>query len=781
MMRLHLLLLGSLLSGMLSAQNGTILVTTIDEPTGEPLIGATVRTKGGGGISDLNGQVRLSMPAGTYVLNISLSGYQTADETVTVQAGETREVSVRLREGTNLLQEATVTSGKFEKPLGKVTVSLDLIKPRLLESVNATSVDQVLVKVPGVSIVDGQASIRGGAGFSYGAGTRVLLLMDDIPALQADAGYPNWIDLPVENVGQTEVLKGAASALYGSSAMNGIINLRTNFARNKPETDISVFTKIWGSPRDPQKQWWGRDTAEWEVPFESAVSAAHRRQAGKWDIVVGTYALYRNSFMRNTYSRYGRITPNIRYRVNDRLTIGVNSNFNFGKSGSYFLWANDTWGAYQAGLNSTSQSLGRLRFTVDPTLQYFDRAGNKHKLLNRLYYIENNNSGGQSNGSRMYYNEYQFQRPFKNGLVLTAGAVSIHTTVKESDLYGKGNYTNQNTAAYLQLDQEWFERLNVSAGVRYESNTLHSPTLVYNDILRRNDTIPGGVSREAKPVFRFGVNYQLGQATYVRASWGQGYRYPTIAEKFIRTGFGGGNVVPNSRLVSETGWTAELGLKQGIKMGSWLGYADVTGFISEYDNMMEFVLAALRLVINPGPPPRPEAVALFQSQNTGNTRVWGYETSFMGEGRLGEGQLFLMAGYTWFKPTYREFTKAIDESSSADYNVLKYRYRHQVKWDSEYKYQRLSAGLSVLYNSHMEAIDALFQSPVNEPFRAVKTFRDKHNKGFTLLDVRAAYNVTAQLKLNFIVSNLLNTEYTQRPAQLEAPRNYTLRLDYKIR
>ena len=87
-----------------------------------------------------------------------------------------------------------MTAGKFEKPLGEVTVSLDVLKPRLIQNTNATSVDNVLVKVPGVTIVDGQASIRGGAGFSYGAGTRVLILVDDIPALQADAGFPNWSD-----------------------------------------------------------------------------------------------------------------------------------------------------------------------------------------------------------------------------------------------------------------------------------------------------------------------------------------------------------------------------------------------------------------------------------------------------------------------------------------------------------------------------------------------------------------------------------------------------------
>jgi len=80
-----------------------------------------------------------------------------------------------MKETATLLNTATVTSGKFEKPLGEVTVSLEVLQPDLIESNNATSVDDILDKVPGVTIVDGQANIRGGSGYSYGAGSRVLL------------------------------------------------------------------------------------------------------------------------------------------------------------------------------------------------------------------------------------------------------------------------------------------------------------------------------------------------------------------------------------------------------------------------------------------------------------------------------------------------------------------------------------------------------------------------------------------------------------------------------
>lgn len=762
-----------------AAQNGTLQGTVTDAANGDALPGATVKTAGTGAATGNNGAYTLSLPAGNYEVEFSFIGFETRRQNVRLVAGQTVVLNVQLGDTNNLLQQATVTAGKFEKPLGEVTVSLDVLKPKLIQSTNTTAIDGVLGKVPGVSIIDGQASIRGGAGFSYGAGTRVLLLMDDMPALQVDAGFPNWGDFPVENISQVEVLKGAASALYGSSAMNGIINIRTGYARDQPETEAAVFGKFWGSPKDKNKQWWGRDSSEIELPIETGFSFSHRRKSGRWDFVLGAFGLYRDSYNRKTYSRYGRITPNIRYRISDRLTVGLNTNINFGRSGSFFIWGNDSLGAYQPGLNSYSNSNGRIRFTIDPSLQYFDEGGNRHKFLGRFYRVHNNNSGNQSNDSQMFYGEYQYQRQMDNiGLVATAGAVGMYTTV-DAALYSNGSFTNENYAGYLQLDYKAFNRLNLSAGVRYEHNVQHSPEVI-KITETRFDTIPNGVNRESKPVFRFGANYQAGRATYFRASWGQGYRYPTIAEKFINTDFSVGNVVrPNPKLVSETGWTAELGLKQGFHVGTWMGFADLTAFISEYENMMEFVLAELTVGYDPGPPPVFLPMASFESQNVGNTRVKGAEISLTGQGKLGSGTLSLLTGFTWIEPKYKEFNSRIDDGSSVDYNVLKYRYRRSFKLDAEYAWKKFAFGGAVNYNSKMEAIDAIFEADIIDPFKGVKHFRQTHTD-FTVVDLRASYQLTKALKASVLCGNLLNEEYSVRPALLEGPRNYALRLDWKI-
>lgn len=780
-MRLYLQFLLVCFSTGLFAQNAVIQGRITDAASRDFLPGVTVRIGSNGVSSTAEGFYKLQVAAGRHNLQCAYTGYEGTSQWVTVSAGETITVNISLGSADNLLQQATVTSGKFEKPLGEVTVSMDILKPQLMENVNSTSVDESLTKIPGFTVIDGQASIRGGAGFSYGAGTRVLMLLDDIPALQVDAGLPNWNDYPIENIHQVEILKGAASSLYGTSAMNGIVNIRTKFAGDTPETEAAVFSQVWGDPKDERQKWWGADSSEIAIPIETGISLSHRRKMGKLDMAFGAYGLYRDSYNRKTFSRYGRFTPNFRYRVNDRLTIGLNSIFNFGRSGSFFIWGNETDQAYQPNQGSESESLGRFRFSIDPLVQYFDHSGNKHKFLGRYFYVSNNNTGNQSNDSRMYYGEYQFQRAMDFGLVTTAGVVVNYTTV-DASLYSNSKYDNQNYAGYVQFDYEVFRKLNLSGGLRYERNIQRSPEIIQLDD-NVFDTIPNGITEEGKPVLRLGANYQAAKATYIRASWGQGYRYPTIAEKFIRTQFSPTQfVAPNPSLVSETGWTAEIGVKQGIKIGRWMGFIDLTGFVSEYSNMMEFVLSEelSKIIVNPGPPPTIGFQAVFQSQNIGDTRVEGYEASITGQGPVGRGNLAILAGYTYVYPRYKNFGTEENRSSSADYNVLKYRFRSMVKWDSEYSISRFAVGVSVQYNSFMEAIDAIFEVESEESFAAVKRFREEHNNGFVVLDVRASYKITPQLKINGICGNLLNQAYSYRPALLEGPRNYTLRLDWKI-
>ena len=278
-----------------------------------------------------------------------------------------------------------------------------------------------------------------------------------------------------------------------------------------------------------------------------------------------------------------------------------------------------------------------------------------------------------------------------------------------------------------------------------------------------------------RPVVRIGANYQIAKATYIRASYGQGYRFPCIAEKYVRTSAGGLEIYPNEKLQPEYGHSAEIGIKQGVSIGNWRGYADAAIFWMQYSNMMEFKFGAY------GNPLTDPFFGLgFQSVNIGPTRVRGVDFSIMGEGKIGKLDISLLAGYTYMDPRSLAYNDSLDTLfSTANYNVLKYRYRHIAKFDCEVSYGKFSVGLSMRYNSFMEAIDKVFVQLQNI-VPGIGPYRDVHNKGDLQFDNRIMYRVNETLRVSLITNNLFNRETTSRPADVLAPRNFALQVQLKF-
>ncbi len=742
------------LNGQTCQAQDFILKGTIKEDISmEYLIGASIQVGLAGTVSDFNGKYELALPKGSHEIEISYIGYES--QTIQISLENDTTYNFILKESTNLLQTATVTSGKFEKPLGEITVSLELLKPKIIESTNTSKLSDVLERVPGVTMIDGQPNIRGGSGFSYGAGSRVLLLVDDIPALQADAGFPNWDDIPIELTNQIEVLKGASSALYGSAAMNGIINLRTDYAKSTPETKFATGYTLYGQPRNKEAVWWGEGKSD-TIPHSLFAYVTHKQKFGKLDFVGSLFWKDEKEWNRASYINYIRGAIGLRYRITNKLVLGVNANVKDGKNQDYFYWGNSTDLALTGNPRTFSNS-DNTRFFIDPYLTYFDNGNNKHKFIGRLYSIDNLVSNGRSNKSSLYYGEYQFQRKFHElNLTLTTGVNYSYNTTTAA-LFSNATITGNNAAVYLQGDKKFGDRLNISFGARYERNEIVAPdSIVVNDILEA-----AGSDVESKPVLRIGANYKIAEYTYLRASWGQGYRFPTIAEKYISTSVGFA-IYPNVELFSETGWTAEIGAKQGFKIGEFNGLLDLALFRSQYYDMMEFTF-------------QPHLLG-FQSLNIGNTEITGLDINVNGQGKLFNIPLIVLVGYTYIDPKFQEFGEEEMMSSSFNENILKYRYEHTAKFDIGTDYDKFNFAISGFYYSHMKAIDNLFDVIIP----GLADYRTENNKGFMIFEARASYQATDKLKASILAKNLFNKTYVLRPALVEAPFNFGVRLDYKL-
>lgn len=229
----------------------------------EPLAGVNILVDStGGGTTDAKGHYSLSLEPGQHKIIFRFLGYQSEELDIQIKAGEVITKDIQLRASVVELNTAVISASRYEQRLSDVTVSMEVIKPDFIEKQNTQQLDDVLKLLPGVDVLDGQASIRGGSGYSYGAGSRVMMLVDDLPMLTGDVNDVKWNYLPVELMGQVEVIKGASSALYGSSALNGVINVRTATPGERPETNVNVSAGLYTKPKRDETCWW------WDgVPF----------------------------------------------------------------------------------------------------------------------------------------------------------------------------------------------------------------------------------------------------------------------------------------------------------------------------------------------------------------------------------------------------------------------------------------------------------------------------------------------------------------------------------
>ena len=183
----------------------------------EELIGVNISAKdisGLGTSTDFNGAYQISLPQGCHDLLFQYIGYKDLLKNVCLEQNKNLNLDISLEEASEVLGTVVISAGKFEQKLEEVTVSMDVIKPTLLESKNSVNMENLMNQAPGVSVVDGQANIRGGSGWSYNTGSRVLVMIDDMPFLSGERGTVEWDMIPMENVSQIEVIKGESSILF---------------------------------------------------------------------------------------------------------------------------------------------------------------------------------------------------------------------------------------------------------------------------------------------------------------------------------------------------------------------------------------------------------------------------------------------------------------------------------------------------------------------------------------------------------------------------------------
>jgi iron complex outermembrane receptor protein len=731
-------------------QDGEVHGYVTDASAGEALVGVNVIADSTQVVStDTQGRYTLKLPPGQHVVSFRYIGFREQQQAITIVSGEALKLDIRLEVEQFELGMAVITAGKFRQDLSDITVSMEVIRAGFIENTNTVNLETAVRSLPGIDVLDGQASIRGGSGYSFGAGSRVQLMVDEVPMLTADVNEVKWNFIPVENIERVEVMKGASSALYGSSALNGVINVLTAWPDEQSETTIDLFGGMFTRPKRDETAWW------WDGPplfGGGSFSTSHR--LGNVDLVAGASALSDEGYREENYEERIRANVKLRHRPESvkGLTYGLSSNIQWQNSSDFLIWQNADSGAFLQNPSAISPTRG-FRFNADPWVIYYDKSNSRHSLRTRFYRVSNRfvDDPAKDNGSDMYYGEYQFYKQIRGKLNLTAGMMGMYG-VTNAELYG--DHYNSNIALFTQFDYAFSKRFSASLGLRWEHYTLDNS------------------ERESSPVVRAGLNYKATASTFLRASFGQGYRFPSIAEKYTATTVGSLNIFPNPLLQPETGWSAEIGAKQGLVFGEWKGMADVAAFWTEYQDMIEFTFGVW--LDDSTQVPTLDDLG-FKSLNVGEARINGIDINFSGSGQAGRLPLVFFAGYTWMNP--------VDLSSDTlENNILKYRYRHSVKGDVEINPGKFSAGITFLYNSFMERIDEAFEATIVgvEIFPGLKDYRLENNTGALMMDLRFAYQLAASVRLSLLARNLLNKEYMGRPGDIQPPRNITFRVQVKL-
>jgi outer membrane receptor protein involved in Fe transport len=425
---------------------------------------------------------------------------------------------------TVIIDEVVVTGTKAAVSRNQVPLTVSVINQKQIESQAESALLPVLSNVvPGLYVTErgvtgfgvstgsgGQITIRGIGGFPN---TEVLVLLNGSPQYMGLMGHPLPDAYRSSNIERVEVIRGPASALYGSNAMGGVINIITKEQKN------------------------------------DGVSA-------NANILYGSYQTFKASagagFRRNGFNLY----------------TGINHDQSDGhREASYF---DITDGYIKTGYKfndhfNTSGDLSLARFhAADPGVDTSDIVvhGDTIDIFRGMGSVVFNNQFDKMNGSfRAFYNfgEHTMKQGFhstdfnrgmmfyENFMLMKANTITIGVDYKsyggfaENTVYHKklGDTSMFELAGYLLIQQQILEKLTLNGGLRSEWHETCG-----------NQLLPS-----------IGGAYRLSENTVFKASASKGFRNPTIRELYLIIP---GMPKPNKDLKPEKSFNYEFSVEQHL-------------------------------------------------------------------------------------------------------------------------------------------------------------------------------------------------------------------------
>ncbi len=712
--------------------HGSLEGEIIDQKTKEPLIGANIMILGTniGTMSDVQGRFYLKkIPVGTYKIKATIIGYKSKTISVQIKHQQTTRVKFELPETVLEMPELVVTAGKKAQSFQDVPNSVSIVTTRDIERRNRVYLNEVLEYTPGVNFMHGDVNIRGSSGFSLGAGSRVLLLLDGIPMMPGDSGDIKWDIIPISQIERVEVIKGAGSALYGSYALGGVINIISKEPSPEPFTELKFSSGIYDKPYYPEWEWTKKT-----LHFSQA-DITHSRRWKNVGILLSLGRRTSTGYQQNGDYVNWNLLGRFDVRFNSQTQLTVQSNFSTGDYGEIFQWRNqndvfempvtsigDWRTSSKFSVNSVFRQLVNQRFTYKIRASYFENYW-KH------YYHDNDDfSQAQNIGF-----EAQADYILTSTQSLTFGIETVHD-ITNSAMFG--DHTGKNIAGYFQDEIHFSKLVTTTVGIRYDYHTV--------------DT---GI-RDSQINPKLGFTIKPNPFSTIRASIGRGFRSPTMAEMFTETTTSGFRVIPNPDLKAEKAWSYEIGFNQILSENILLDFAL---FHNDYENFIE--------------PERDEQNTVFFI-NADRARIRGLELTT--QTTWWKKRIHVKTSYTLLDPKYvsRDYSlfwwaeklmgaKEPEVSFSAP---LAYRPKHLFTGSVDFTLGDFNFGIDYRYVSKLDSVKV---------YPADKRVPQK------VWDARLSYKMD-NVTFSFNINNLFNYNYTQVERNMAPVRHFVFSVNGRL-
>jgi iron complex outermembrane receptor protein len=536
----------------------------VDSDSNEPIIGASISVLGTliGDLTDRKGNFHIKSSKDSLLIVIQYAGYEKKSTFVS----SLNPVKIELKRLTYHSNELIVSANKKTESIQNVPISVSLIKSEEFSTRNITSIDYALQYVPGVEVNQDNVSIRGSSGFSFGIGTRTIFLQDGFPLLSADNNDIKFDIIPILFIDRVEVIKGAGSALYGTSALGGVINVLTAKPSYNPMIRARLYSGLYDSPKYEQWNWSDKSLIDKGLDF------AYSQKFGDYGIMGSASMFSRDSYKR--YDKSERLSMFLKqlYDFSEKTNVELAINYSTSKTDDWVYWNSLDSALIPPTGTDESIVITSNKLAVSTSLKHILNESSFMNIKLGLFntYFSNMLAIDNIEYRESTGNTYFFETQYSNSLNVENSLITgIESRINQVSSFTYGDNIQTILGAYAQLENKSISNLIATIGIRTDKELL--------------DTIDTKFQYSPK----IGLNYTLSESMTLRGSYGRGFRAASLAERFASVQFQGFNVIANPELKSEISQSLELGLSYDMINSTDYLNLDISGFYNRYDDLIE--------------------------------------------------------------------------------------------------------------------------------------------------------------------------------------------------